>query len=137
VNRAGSTPSHDWASYPEALQRIIERLQGVVIESMEAIGVLEKYDAPDALHYVDPPYLAETRQERHGYIHELSDLDHVALSNVLKTLKGTVIISGYPSPLYEELYAGGRGWTRVERPSFACCAKPRTEVMWIKSTEAI
>lgn len=129
VNRAGSTPSHDWASYPSALARIIERFQGVVIESMEAVGVLEKYDSPDTLHYVDPPYLAETRQARHGYVHELTDLDHCAMSEVLHKLRGGVVLSGYPSPLYEDLY---KGWRRVERESFAYCAKKRTEVLWIK-----
>lgn len=129
VNRAGSTPSHDWASYPPALARIIERFQGVVIESMEAIGVLQKYDAPDALHYVDPPYMAETRQPRHGYVHELTDMDHFALSNVLHSLRGGVVLSGYESPLYKELY---KDWRRVERAAFACCAKARTEVLWVK-----
>lgn len=88
INRKGSTPSHDWASYPPVLARIIERFQGVVIESIEAISMLQKYDAPDTFHYVDPPYLAETRQPRHGYTHELTDLDHIALANVLHGLRG-------------------------------------------------
>lgn len=129
VNRAGSTPSHDWASYPEVLQRIIERLQGVVIESMEALGVLQKYDSPETLHFVDPPYLMDTRAGGHGYKHELTDLDHIALSGVLHALRGGVILAGYPSPLYEDLYAG---WKKVERQAFACCARKRTEVLWIK-----
>lgn len=129
VNRAGSTPSHDWASYPEVLQRIIERLQGVVIESMEAIGVLQKYDCPEALHFVDPPYLMDTRTGGHGYKHELTELDHIALANVLNSLRGRVVLAGYPSSLYEDIYAG---WKKTERPAFACCARPRTEVLWIK-----
>lgn len=136
VNRAGSTPSHDWASYPEVLQRIIERLQGVVIESMEALGVLQKYDGPEALHFVDPPYLMDTRaggraggRATHTYKHELTDLDHIALANVLHGLRGQVVLSGYPSPLYEELYSG---WRRIERKAYACMAKERTEVLWIK-----
>jgi len=129
VNRASTIPAHDWASYPAVLQRIIDRLQGVVIESMEAVGVLQKYDSPETLHYVDPPYLADTRQPGHGYKHELTDLDHVALAAVLHGLKGRVVLSGYPHPLYDELYSG---WQRVEKDAYACGANKRTEVLWLK-----
>ena len=129
VNRESSIPAHDWATYPTVLQRIIDRFQGVVIEHMDAIHVLEKYDRPDALHYVDPPYLADARQKGHGYVHEMTDLDHVALAAVLNHLQGRVVLSGYPSPLYSELY---HGWKRIERKAYACCAKQRTEVLWIR-----
>ena len=42
INRKGSTPSHDWASYPPVLARIIERFQGVVIESIADGALLAK-----------------------------------------------------------------------------------------------
>jgi len=44
----------------------------------------ERYDHPETLHYVDPPYVATTRRRLdHRYEHELSDEDHVALAEAL------------------------------------------------------
>lgn len=128
-NRSHTTPAHDWANYPEQLKVIIERLRGVVIENRPAIEVLGQHDHVEALHYLDPPYLMSVRTDRsRDYNHEMNDDDHRELAAFVKTLKGMVIISGYPSPLYEELY---HGWLRREKAAIADGAKPRTEVLWI------
>lgn len=126
----GRTPARDWSNYPAALALIVERLQGVLIEARPAVEVLQAQDRPDALHYVDPPYLHSTRKIGGvgSYRHELSDADHAALGAVLRGLRGMVVLSGYPSPLYEELYGG---WHRVERGALADGARARTEVLWI------
>ena len=39
-----------------------------------------------------------------------------------------MILSGYPSPLYEELYGD---WHRVMRDALADGARKRTEVLWL------
>lgn len=81
------------------------------------------------LHYVDPPYVFATRSDGGAdYAHELTEADHVALLEFLKTLAGTVILSGYPHPLYDKALVG---WRRVERAALADGAKKRTEVIWI------
>jgi DNA adenine methylase len=130
-NRSGTTPAYDWSNYPECLGAIIERFRGVVVECRPAVEVLKQHDQPDALHYVDPPYLHSTRRQgqQKNYRYEMSEADHIALAEVLKTLQGQVILSGYPSELYDNLYAG---WGRHEINAFADGARPRTEVLWIK-----
>ncbi len=130
-NRSGTTPSHDWAHYPESLGATIERLRGVVIESKPAVEVLAQQDCLDALHYVDPPYVASTRNPGKDYRFEMDESEHRSLAVVLNGLLGGVILSGYPSPLYEELYAG---WHRVEKNSLADGARKRTEVLWINDS---
>lgn len=135
-NRSGTTPAHDWVNYPDALDRIVERLAGVVIESRPAIEVMRAQDAPATLHYVDPPYLPETRSDKmrkgggkyHAYAHEMTVEDHAEMLAVLNDLSGMVILSGYPAPLYDDAL---QGWQRVERAALADGAKPRTEVLWI------
>lgn len=130
-NRSGTTPAHDWANYPDSLMCVIERLRGVVIESRPALRVLADHDTPDTLHFVDPPYLHSTRDAggtQRDYRHEMTDEDHRELSGVLKTLRGGVVLSGYPSPLYDELYGG---WHRVQRSALADGARKRIEVLWI------
>jgi DNA adenine methylase len=130
-NRAGTTPSHDWRNYPDALTLTIERLRGVVIENRDACEVMAMSDVADALHYVDPPYVWATRgrhDRQRGYTHEMNDDDHVRLLAFLKTLKGMVVLSGYPTQLYDDALAD---WQRVERQAFADGARERTEVLWI------
>jgi DNA adenine methylase len=135
-NRSGTTPAHDWSNYPDALELIIERLQGVVIESRPAVEVMQQHDGPETLHYVDPPYLPQTRSQKsrrgkvryHAYAHEMTEPDHVALLLALRELTGMVVLSGYPSQLYDDHL---HGWHRIERKSLADGARPRVEVLWL------
>ncbi len=66
-NRNGTLPAHDWANYPEAMQAVVDRLRGVVIERRDALEVMIQHDSNQTLHYVDPPYLAETRSPGNKY----------------------------------------------------------------------
>lgn len=132
VLRSGSIPAHDWGSFPQALENTVERLRGVVIENEPAIKIIKRYDSPKTLHYIDPPYLFETRSTpRHYYCHEMTNNDHRELAGVLQDVEGMAIISGYACDLYDyELYPN---WRREIRKTHADGAKERTEVLWINS----
>lgn len=65
---------------------------------------------------------------RSGYRYEMSDEDHRRMAEFLHTLKGKVVLSGYHSPLYDELFGA---WRRVERTTHADRALKRTEVLWM------
>lgn len=127
-SRSGTTPAHDFANFPDALRLIVERIRGVVIENKAASAVMADHDGPEALHYVDPPYLHGTRNLRHGYRHEMDDAEHQALIETLRQLTGRVVVSGYPSEMYDD---GLAGWRRVERDALADGAEKRTEVLWL------
>jgi DNA adenine methylase len=134
-NRSGTTPAQDWANYPRQIAAMCERLASVVIECRDAREVMAQHDSPDTLHYVDPPYLPETRAQGNRYDlawrmyrHELSREDHAELLAFLQRLEGMVLLSGYPDALYDDAL---QGWRRVERSTFADGARPRVEVMWI------
>ncbi|HEV2747728.1 MAG TPA: DNA adenine methylase [Allosphingosinicella sp.] len=126
--------AREWAGYPAALALAVERLRAVVIENRDAHDVMAANDAATTLHFVDPPYPLDTRSRTNRqpgggtYAHELTDDDHVALLAFLKTLKGMVVLSGYPSALYDQALAG---WRRVERAALADGARPRIEVLWL------
>lgn len=131
-HRSGTTPAHDWANYPDHLERIVARLDGVCIENRPAIEVMAQQDSDQTLHYVDPPYIHSTRSTAHNstkknYRHELTDDDHAKLLSFLLTLKGAVVLSGYPHPLYDDALSG---WTRIEREALADGARKRVEVLW-------
>ncbi|MBB3979096.1 DNA adenine methylase [Rhizobium azooxidifex] len=133
-NRSGSTPAHDWARYPFRLASIVERMRGVVIERRPALQVMQTHDGADTLHYVDPPYLPETRgrknvyDAKHQYRDELTVSDHEELLDALRVLNGMVVLSGYPAALYDDALSD---WMRVERQALADGARPRIEVLWI------
>lgn len=134
-NRSGSTPAVDWVNLPDSLELAIDRVMGVVIESRPALQVMASHDSAETLHFVDPPYLHETRARAHRrtdnggvYRHELTDQDHAELLDTLCGLSGMVILAGYPSGLYDNRL---KGWNRVERAALADGALPRTEVLWI------
>lgn len=128
-NRSGTVPAHDWANYPDAIPAMVERLRGVVIESKDAVRVMLQHDTDNTLHYVDPPYPKSTRDKGSDYSHEMTDDDHRELAKVLRSLKGKVVLSGYPCEMYDkELFSD---WRRVERPHLADGARKRTEVLWM------
>lgn len=128
-NRSGTTPAHDWANYPECLGAVLRRLRGVVIENRDAKAVMSAQDGEDTLHYVDPPYVFSTRADlTKDYRHELTDADHMDLLAFLRTVRGMVVLSGYPCELYDDAL---RDWRRIERPALADGARERTEVLWI------
>jgi hypothetical protein len=93
------------------------------------------HDSAETLHYVDPPYVPETRSIANKYdlkyaggmyAHEMDAADHAALLQFVRGLSGTVILSGYAHDSYD---AALPDWHRVERPHLADGAKKRTEVL--------
>jgi DNA adenine methylase len=127
-NRSGTTPSREWVNYPEALAAIVERMKGVAVLSLDAADVMASHDGPETLHYVDPPYMPATRDKGHDYAHEMTERDHSDLLDFLKTLKGRVVLSGYPDQSYDDALGG---WRRVDRAALADGARKRTEVLWM------
>lgn len=133
--QSGTTPALDWSHWPDAVPAYVERLRGVCIESRPALEVIAQQDAPDVLFYVDPPYLHSTRGNNVGvrqkYTVEMSDDDHRALAASLRAARGMVVLSGYPSDLYDrDLFAD---WHRVARGALADGARERTEVLWLNA----
>jgi DNA adenine methylase len=119
---------NDWINYPAALELVIERLRGVMLENRDAIRVMNDYDGSDALHYVDPPYLSSTRDSGRDYRHELDDAEHYELIDAIRNLKGMVLLSGYDNKIYSNLLSD---WKKVSCQAIADGGVQRTEVLWI------
>jgi len=137
VNPRGSSAS--MPDYLEAyVDRILpaaERLRAVSLEARPALEIITKYGQhPEVLLYVDPPYLAATRGHL-NYRHEMSgEADHRELADALHAAAAAVVLSGYDSPLYQELYAG---WHRHEIATGTGQGgtwQDRTEVLWSNRT---
>lgn len=129
-HRSGTTPAGDWKNYPFHIRTFVDRLRGVCIENREAVDVIRQHDAPTTLFYVDPPYVHATRNMQRGnaaYEFEMDDDGHRKLAGLLREVSGMVMLSGYRSDLYDELYGD---WHREEVLHRADGARKRTECLW-------
>lgn len=134
--RQYNTSAHVWAKYPPVLKYVHARLQGVNIENRPAIDSMTKHDSPDTLHYVDPPYLLDTRKINSSggvYRHEMTTADHKALLAALCQLQGSVVLSGYSSELYSDMLQGWKRKEKTARISAGSGTGIRTECVWINS----
>jgi len=134
TKREYGTAQHLWTTYPSAVAAAGQRMTGVLIENRSAIAVMKAHDAPSTLHFVDPPYMHETRVMRGSsriYKHELSDFDHVELLTTLLELEGFVVLSGYRSDLYCEKLSGWEEHTTSARISAGRGTAIREEVIWV------
>jgi DNA adenine methylase len=139
-NTNGADHAHKFASLVDQLEAAATRLRRVILEDRPALEVIAKYGAANAVIYCDPPYLDSTRSaqaKRRGadYACEYAtQAEHRELAAALHATPAAVLVSGYPSALYEQLYAG---WWRLERmvdkPSSLTSggrATHATEVVW-------
>ncbi|ACU71952.1 D12 class N6 adenine-specific DNA methyltransferase [Catenulispora acidiphila DSM 44928] len=119
------------AGYVGRMAPTAARLAQVSLECRPALEVIEAYGRhADVLLYVDPPYLAGTRNGT-NYLHEMPHKDdHRKLAAALNACQATVVLSGYGSPLYDALYDG---WDRHEISAMTTQGGThgrRTEVLW-------
>lgn len=118
-------------AYVRRMTLASRRLAGVSLEAQPALDLIERYGrSPNVLLYVDPPYLGTTRVSG-GYRHEMkSAAEHRELAAALAGCRAAVVLSGYDSPLYLELYDG---WHPVRIPTTTGqggSREERTEVLW-------
>ncbi len=87
------------ATIPKVLEKAHKRLERVQIECLPYAAILDRYDRPTTLFYLDPPYW-----NRKLYRFNFTDDDFVALAERLRHLKGTFVLSLNDVPRVRELF---------------------------------
>lgn len=130
-----------WVNSVETLPEFGRRLRNVQIENLDYREIIKRYDGPDVLIYIDPPYLVRHCPDE-MYASEMKSVEeHRELAEVLNSVKGMVVLSGYPCKEYREWY-DEQGWKRHEFDVAMSCRgsrvglkglnKPRrTECVWL------
>ena len=95
----------------DRLPEVARRLRGVQIENSDWEQAIHNSDRPDTFFYLDPPYVLETRTGGKAYQHEMTNEDHERLVDVLLSIKGKAMLSGYDNDIYAKL-----NWERMEFP---------------------
>lgn len=119
-----------WLGAIDGLPEIVQRLQRVQIENAPALEIIERYDTEETLFYLDPPYVHESRNDSKAYGHEMTDAEHIELAELLHSIKGRAVLSGYRSRLYDKLFAE---WTRLDASLKTCNSSKgkRQESLWL------
>jgi DNA adenine methylase len=125
-----------WFGGIEGLEDVAARLARVEMECIPASECIRLHDGPGTLHYVDPPYVHAARASKEDYGEfEMSEAAHEELAKTLNTVEGRVLLSGYDTELYRDLYPG---WFPYHGPrmkvSASRCSRTggqsRVEVVW-------
>lgn len=119
--------AEDWKNLPGKIMQAAERLRGVQIENRPAIEVMERFNFPNVLVYLDPPYVLSTRHGKQ-YRYEMDDLAHRDLLETANAHKGPVLISGYDSDLYNDML---QGWHREETICYSQVCSKKKEILWM------
>lgn len=126
----GSMPDY-LAGYIRRVPPAARRLLGVSLECRPALEIIADYGRHNGvLIYADPPYLGETRSDGSYAVEMQTPAEHREVGEALLACRSAVMLSGYPSPLYDDLYAG---WHRIEIPTATGQGgtwEERTEVVW-------
>lgn len=110
-----------------------ELVKGDAVDCLEGFNFADLPATSRVLLYVDPPYLHETRTGNARYRYEYSVADHERLLACLVSLPDnvSVILSGYPSQLYDERLTG---WRSKEFQAMTR-GGVRTEKIWMNYPE--
>ena len=107
------------------------RFSRVNVENVDAFSIIERYDAPETLFYIDPPYDVECSADYEtGWTLE----DSRRLVETLKGIKGSAVLSCYDSTLYQELFSSGYKRNQFSASMSICRQKrePRTETVYFR-----
>jgi DNA adenine methylase len=132
VRRGMSKSVSDFLSAIDGLKELHNRLSRVIIENVDGIELIKKYDRPKVFMYLDPPYAWSTRGSTR-YTVDMSDKQQEELITILLNLKhAKILLSGYDCKEYERLT--NNGWEKisfdVKTQTGNRKAKTKTEVLW-------
>jgi len=104
-HKSGIHAGQEWSSYPQHIPSFTKRLKGVVLENRDALKIIDIYDSPKTLFYLDPPYPMQSRgQHKRLYQFEMTEKDHIELAKRLHEIEGMAIISSYDTKFYRDLF---------------------------------
>lgn len=128
VDETNRSSSKSWSRL-DGLLKGARRLKNAQLEYDDAMQVIERFDTPKTLFYLDPPYVMATRNRKGNlYVHDMTDADHRRLAEVVHRIQGMALVSGYKSDLYDELYGD---WEVATKTNTTNGNSTSVEYLWI------
>ena len=123
----GPRCSSSWNSLPEEVEKTCKRLKDAQIENIDALELIRRYDDPNTLLYLDPPYPLNIR-EKNLYKHEMTDARHEELLQLILTSKSKIVISSYDNELYNDAL---KDWYTTQKSTIVQQGLHRTEKLYM------
>lgn len=122
-----------WAGITDTIDAAATRLRGdtthlVQIEHMDALRLIERYNSPDVLMYLDPPYVRSSRKSGRLYAYEMDDAGQIELLELINQSRAKIVLSGYQSDLYDQYL---QGWKSYSAMSQTTSGQMATETIWL------
>lgn len=133
TRRAMNEQVSAWMTAVDGLAEVAARLRRVVLLNDNAIDVIVREDSQNTLFYLDPPYLHTTRVTTNDYDHEMTELEHQELLGTIIQLQGKVMLSGYPSKLYDRYLSKWKCVSiAIDNKASSAAIKPvKSECIWM------
>ena len=121
-----------WNGITDTIDAASKRLKGdpthlVQIECMDALRLIRRYNTPEALIYLDPPYVRSTRKSGRLYRCEMTDDQHQEMLEIITHTRAKVVISGYANDLYARYLSG---WNIYQTETHTTSAEVVEETIW-------
>jgi DNA adenine methylase len=99
----GASAGFDLRKLRPTLADVADRLSGVIIENLDWAEFVRRYDGPEVLFYLDPPYWGCERDYGAGLF---GRGEFARLAEVLAGIRGTFALSINDRPEVREIFAG-------------------------------
>lgn len=122
-----------WGGITSTIDLAAARLRGdskhlIQIEHMDALRLIERYNSPDVLMYLDPPYVRAVRRSGALYNHEMDSAGQIELLELITRSHAKIIISGYECKLYNSAL---KGWNKDSIMSQTTSTEKAVETIWM------
>jgi len=132
----GHDKTNAWNTAIDNIKNVSKRLKDVKLKNYNALEFLDDNSFyKNSLIYLDPPYVASTRKSSNNYKYEMTNDQHIEMATKLNKLNCKIVISGYESDLYNNLY---KDWRKIQIKSKNYAGNQsgtrldKVEVLWIK-----
>lgn len=120
-----------WHTRKTALMELADqyhaRMSRTIVESVDCIKCIERYDSPTTLFYCDPPYIDTNQGQYSGYTRD----DYARLLTTLAACQGSVVLSGYPNDMVPADWPYVDFETKMSAARDKTIANARIERLWI------
>ena len=128
-DRSGTTTLKLFNAKDQFTEVICQRLSKVIIESENGLNVIQRYDCPEAFHFVDPPYV---NSDCGHYIGMFNEQHLHELLSVLSKVEGKFMLTMFPYNMIQE-FVDNCGWKihTIERQITASKESRRRQEEWM------
>lgn len=112
IRETGCKRPHALRTATALLSLVAERFRYVQVEHQDFATIIQTYQTPRTLFYVDPPYVGCEDYYDNGEMPPFSEEDHRRLATLLNATPAFVALSYYAHPFVDELYPLTH-WRRV------------------------